>query len=137
MQQGWVRKGNEMHEILVVDDDPNSRKIIELMLSNQGYRLHLAEDGHEALAVLAREKIDLVLLDLLMPRLDGFETAERLKADPSLREIPVIAVSALAFSSDRQEAARAGCDDYLTKPFTRRELLEMIKRFAARHQALA
>jgi CheY-like chemotaxis protein len=123
-----------MLELLVVDDDPNSRKIIELMLSNQGYRLHFAEDGLEALDLFAREKIGLVLLDLLMPRLDGFETAKRLK---EMGDVPIVAISALAFATDRQEALEAGCDDFLTKPFARRSLIETITRHSLRRQALA
>ncbi|HBN09205.1 MAG TPA: hypothetical protein DD435_11355 [Cyanobacteria bacterium UBA8530] len=130
----WGRKGIAMLELLVVDDDPNSRKIIELMLSNQGYRLHFAEDGLAALEIFAREKIGLVLLDLLMPRLDGFETAKRIK---EMGEVPIVAISALAFATDRQEALEAGCDDFLTKPFARRSLIETIVRHSLKRQALA
>lgn len=134
MRNGLERKGMTMQEILVVDDDPNSRKIIELMLSNQDYRLSFAEDGLKALEIFSEEKVDLVLLDLLMPRLDGFETVKRIRAVSS---IPVIAISALAFASDRQEALEAGCDGFLTKPFTRRALLETLSEYDLEAQALA
>lgn len=125
-----------MRQLLIVDDDPNSRKIIELMLSKEGYQLHFAENGLQALEILEKTRMELVLLDLLMPQLDGFETARQMQATPSLAGIPIMAISALAFPNDRKEAMDAGCDLYLTKPFTRTELLSAIAQITP-HQALA
>lgn len=116
-----------MPRILVVDDDPNSRKIIELMLVSQGYSLLFAENGREALDKAIAETPDLILMDVLMPIMNGHEATRRLKADPRTQATPVIALTALAFASDRQEALAVGCDAYLSKPFTRRELLEIIR----------
>jgi len=128
-----------MQRILVVDDDPNSRKIVELMLLSQGYDLDFAENGREALT-RAQTGPDLILLDVLMPIMNGHEAVRRLKADPQTADIPVVALTALAFESDRREALAAGCDGYLSKPFTRRELIAAVRQFlpdSAPSQALA
>lgn len=117
-----------MPRILVVDDDPNSRKIIELMLSSQGYSLLFAENGREAVARAGDSLPELILMDVLMPIMNGHEATRLLKADPRTQRIPVVALTALAFATDRQEALAAGCDDYLSKPFTRCELLEVVGR---------
>lgn len=118
-----------MPRILVVDDDPNSRKIIELMLLSQGYSLIFAENGREAITKACSEAPDLILMDVLMPVMNGHEATRRLKADARTQAIPVVALTALAFASDRQEALAVGCDGYLSKPFTRRELLEVVRQF--------
>ncbi len=118
-----------MPRILVVDDDPNSRKIIELMLSSQGYALTFAENGRDAVSKAQAEEPDLILIDVLMPIMNGHEATRHLKADPRTRQIPVVALTALAFESDRQEALSVGCNGYLSKPFTRRELLEAVLGF--------
>jgi two-component system cell cycle response regulator DivK len=116
-----------MPRILVVDDDPNSRKIIELMLLSHGYSLLFAENGREAVARAIESTPDLILMDVLMPIMNGHEATRLIKADARTRSIPIVALTALAFASDRQEALAVGCDDYLSKPFTRRELLEMVR----------
>ncbi len=118
-----------MLRILVVDDDPNSRKIIELMLLSQGYSLLFAENGREAVAKAFESTPDLILMDVLMPIMNGHEATRLLKADARTQEIPIVALTALAFASDRQEALAVGCDGYLSKPFTRRELLEVVGRY--------
>lgn len=128
-----------MKRILVVDDDPNSRKIVELMLMSQGFHLSFAENGQEGVQKASEELPDLVLMDVLMPILNGHEATRRLKSDPRTSRIPVIALTALAFESDRRDSLSAGCDGYLSKPFTRRELLAVVRNFLpdASKQALA
>jgi two-component system cell cycle response regulator DivK len=118
-----------MLRILVVDDDPNSRKIIELMLLSQGYSLLFAENGREAVAKAVESTPDLILMDVLMPIMNGHEATRLIKADVRTQAIPIVALTALAFASDRQEALAVGCDGYLSKPFTRRELLEVVGRY--------
>ncbi len=118
-----------MPRILVVDDDPNSRKIIELMLLSQGYSLLFAENGREAVARASESAPDLILMDVLMPIMNGHDATRLIKADARTQAIPVVALTALAFASDRQEALAAGCDGYLSKPFTRRELLEVVRHY--------
>lgn len=126
-----------MPRILVVDDDPNSRKIIELMLLSQGYSLLFAENGLEAVRLAGEAIPDLILMDVLMPVMNGHEATRRLKADPRTAPIPVVALTALAFASDRQEAFAVGCDGYLSKPFTRRELHEVVRQFLPPEKAAA
>ena len=118
-----------MPRILVVDDDPNSRKIIELMLLSQGYSLLFAENGREAVTRASESIPDLILMDVLMPIMNGHEATRQIKADPRTKAIPIVALTALAFASDRQEALAVGCDGYLSKPFTRRELIEIVSHY--------
>lgn len=130
-----------MKRILVVDDDPNSRKIVELMLSSQGFSLAFAENGQDSLNKALQDPPDLILMDVLMPVLNGHEATKQLKLDARTMRIPVIALTALAFESDRREALAAGCDGYLSKPFSRRDLLAIVRSFLPEatpsHQALA
>lgn len=130
-----------MKRILVVDDDPNSRKIVELMLLSQGFALSFAENGQDAVDKAQQDLPDLILMDVLMPVLNGHEATKQLKLDARTKRIPIIALTALAFESDRREALSAGCDGYLSKPFTRRDLLATVRNFlpdiSPSHQALA
>ncbi|HEY9854371.1 MAG TPA: response regulator [Stenomitos sp.] len=118
-----------MKRILVVDDDPNSRKIVELMLLSQGYSLAFAENGQDAVDKALMDPPDLILMDVLMPILNGHEATKQLKLDARTKRVPIIALTALAFESDRREALAAGCDGYLSKPFTRRDLLASVRKF--------
>lgn len=128
-----------MKRILVVDDDPNSRKIVELMLMAHGYSLLFADNGLHAIELALHELPDLILMDMLMPVMNGHEATQRIKEHPSGSGIPIVALTALAFESDRREALQAGCDGYLSKPFTRRDLVETVKGFLpdTQRQALA
>lgn len=126
-----------MPRILVVDDDPNSRKIIELMLVSQGYSLLFAENGREAVARAGEAIPDLILMDILMPIMNGHEATRMIKADARTQAIPIVALTALAFASDRQDALAVGCDGYLSKPFTRRELLEVVRHYLPPEKASA
>lgn len=118
-----------MVRILMVDDDPNACKIVEIMLSREGYSLEFAAHGLEALDRAFASPPDLILMDILMPVLNGYEASQRLKSDPRTAGIPIIALTALAFESDRQAAYHAGCNGYLSKPFTRRQLLDTLQSF--------
>jgi CheY-like chemotaxis protein len=115
--------------VLIVDDDPNCRQIVELMLARLGWTLFVAENGAEAVKLAASVQPDLVLMDILMPQLSGLDAVAQMKALPGLDERPVLAITALAFESERQEALRAGFDHVITKPFSRRQLLEGIAKF--------
>ncbi len=116
-------------KVLVADDDFDNRSILAQALASSGYAVVLACDGEEALAVAAREKPDLIFMDLSMPRLDGLEAARRLKSDPATSGVPIFAFTAHAFDEDRRKAAEAGCDDYIAKPCYP---LEVVKRARAR-----
>jgi two-component system alkaline phosphatase synthesis response regulator PhoP/two-component system response regulator VicR len=108
--------------VLVVDDDPQIVRVVEINLTQEGYTVRTAADGEDALAAVAQERPDLIILDVMMPRMDGFETLKRLKADPALAEIPVIMLTARAQDEDVFEGYGTGAKWYLTKPFEPGEL---------------
>jgi len=113
--------------ILVVDDYPANVKLIRRNLEAAGYETVAAYDGEEALQKVAAEKPDLILLDILMPKLDGFEVCRRLRADEATAVVPIIMVTALRETEDRIRGLEAGADDFLSKPFDRGELLARVK----------
>lgn len=113
--------------ILVVDDESQNRELVEAMLLPAGYEVYLAEDGEEGWAAAQDKKPDLIILDLMMPGLSGFEVCARLKTDPKTGGIPVLFVTALSQIGDKERALAAGGDDFLTKPFQRAELLARVE----------
>jgi two-component system, cell cycle response regulator DivK len=115
-------------KILVVDDTEFNRDLV-VQLLEEDYDMVIAENGEEALTVTASERPDLILMDLGMPVMDGWEATRRLKADEQLKKIPVIAVTSHAMVGDEVEARRAGCDDYLPKPIDEDLLIKKIKNF--------
>ncbi|HUU91103.1 MAG TPA: response regulator [Phycisphaerae bacterium] len=114
-------------KILVVDDYPANVKLIRRNLEAEGYETVAAYDGEEALEKVAAEKPDLILLDILMPKLDGFEVCRRIRADEATAVVPIIMVTALRETEDRIQGLEAGADDFLSKPFDRGELLARVK----------
>jgi putative two-component system response regulator len=113
--------------VLVVDDDARVRRLLERMLQKEGIRVLTAEDGNAAVAAVASEPPDLILLDIVMPGLGGFEVCRRLKGQPETRLIPVVLVTGLDARDDRIMGIEAGADDFLSKPFDRAELLARIR----------
>ncbi|MDO9262682.1 MAG: response regulator, partial [Desulfosalsimonadaceae bacterium] len=109
--------------ILIVDDLPQNIELLEAHLVPQGYEIVKALNGEEALEKLSGNQIDLVLLDVMMPRMSGFEVLEKLRADIKTRFIPVVMITVLNEAEDRVKALAAGCDDFISKPFDRHELL--------------
>jgi two-component system, cell cycle response regulator DivK len=120
-----------MKTILIVEDVPLNRDLLVQLLEDR-YKLLLAEDGKAALEVAAAEKPDLILMDLSLPRMDGWEATRRLKADPRLARIPVIVLSAHAMRGDEERALGCGCDDFLTKPIDEDLLFEKLARHLGR-----
>jgi len=116
-------------KILVVEDDPDNRRIVAKLLTMEGYRVVEATDGLEALSQVQAEHPDLILMDLALPNLDGWEATRRLKGDPRTREIPVVALTAVAMRGDEEEARAAGCDDYLSKPARPANIRAMVKKY--------
>jgi putative two-component system response regulator len=113
--------------ILVADDQASNRELLDELLTTQGFKVINVADGVEALHQLSKVPTDLVLLDVMMPNLNGFETCERIKANPDTYLIPVILVTALSDKQDRIEGIRAGADDFLTRPVDRTELLARVR----------
>ncbi len=120
--------------ILVVDDEPTNLQVLFDYLGGLDYRLLLAEDGEDALDQAAFAEPDLILLDVMMPGIDGFETCRRLKKDEAVRGIPVIMMTALADTRDKVEGFRAGAVDYITKPFQQEEVLARIDAHITLHR---
>jgi len=110
----------------VVEDEPENRLLIGMILTTEGYHVIPAVDGADALARLASEPPDLILLDLMMPQMNGFEVLERLRADPTTAPVPVIVLTALAQERDIARAVSSGAQGYVIKPFEPDELLKRI-----------
>ena len=115
-------------KILAVDDERHIVRLVEVNLQRAGYEVVTAYDGREALEKVKAEKPDLVVLDVMMPYMDGFEVLKNLKADPETAEIPVIMLTAKAQDADVFRGWQSGVDCYLTKPFNPMELLTFVKR---------
>ena len=115
--------------ILVVEDQPDNRKIIRDVFAPTGYEIIEAENGEEALAAIAKARPDLILMDIQLPIMDGYTATRRIKADPALRSIPVIAVTSYALSGEEKKAREAGCDDHIPKPYSPRELLAKVRQY--------
>ena len=117
-----------MAKILLVEDNELNRDMLSRRLSRRGHQVLEATDGEAALALAASERPDLILMDMSLPVLDGWEATRRLKAAPATRPIPVIALTAHAMVADREKSLAAGCDDFDTKPVDLERLLGKIAR---------
>ncbi|TMQ67979.1 MAG: response regulator [Candidatus Eisenbacteria bacterium] len=113
-------------KILVVDDEIYIVHILDFSLGMEGYDVITALDGEQAIEKARNEKPDLIVLDIMMPKLDGYETCKMLKADDATRDIPVILLSAKGRNVDQKVGFEVGADDYITKPFSPRKLVERI-----------
>ena len=120
-----------MKKILVVEDNEMNRDMLCRRLERKGFTVLIAADGEQGLSVAKAETPDVIIMDLSLPRVDGWEACRRLKADQSTSTIPVIALTAHAMSTDREKALAAGCDDFDTKPVDFVRLLDKIERACA------
>jgi CheY-like chemotaxis protein len=118
--------------ILVVDDNPTNLKLISFLLVKRGYQVKSAPGGLEALEVLKTFTPVLILMDMQMPDLDGFELTRRLKADPATRDITIVALTAYAMKGDEERVRAAGCDGYLAKPIDTRTLPQAVASYLAK-----
>ena len=116
-------------KILVVEDDADNRRIITKVLTVEGYAVIEATDGVEALARTRAERPDLILMDLALPNMDGWEATRQIKADGQLKHIPVVALTAFAMRGDEDQARAAGCDDYVSKPARPMVIRAIVKKY--------
>jgi two-component system, cell cycle response regulator DivK len=116
-------------KILVVEDQEDNRQILRDLLSSAGYEMSEAGDGQKALTAVSRNRPDLILMDIQLPIMDGYEATRRIKSDPKTSAIPIIVVTSYALSGDETKAREAGCDAYVTKPYSPRALLAKIREF--------
>ena len=115
--------------ILVVEDTEDNRQIIRDLLSSVGYELIEATDGAEGVALAQSHRPDLILMDIQLPQMDGYEATRQIRAIPELARTPIIAVTSYALSGDEAKTRAAGCDGYVAKPFSPRQLLAKIREF--------
>ena len=115
--------------ILVIEDHEDNRRILRDLLTSAGYESIEAVTGEEGVVLAETHRPDLILMDIQLPGLDGYEATRRIKANPALRHIPVIAVTSYALSGDDVKAREAGCDAYVTKPFSPRALLAKVREY--------
>lgn len=124
--------GARQPTILVVENEVSNRLLIERVLSTRGYRCISASNGLEALNILDTEQVDLILTDLSMPVLDGYRATQLIRARPNMEHVPIVAVTAYALNDESEAAMQIGCNEYLTKPFKPRQLLEVVDRLLLR-----
>ncbi len=117
-----------MAKILVVEDNEVNRDMMVRRLERRGYSMVSAVDGQQGVDMARSEKPDLILMDMSLPVLDGWEATRQIKSDPGIKHIPVIGLTAHAMVGDRDQALKAGCDDYATKPVEFEKLIELINR---------
>jgi CheY-like chemotaxis protein len=115
--------------ILIVDDNAVNLKLVRVLLSSEGYDVRTAADAEEALALLSKFKPRLILMDIQLPGMDGLELTRKLKADPTMRGVVILGVTAYAMKGDEERILAAGCDGYIAKPIDTRRLPEQVAAF--------
>ena len=115
------------YEILIVDDNPENLRVLSSLLSKEGYRIRVAKDGKQALATIEESEPDLLLMDVQMPKMDGFEVCRRIKKNKKLKEFPIIFISALGDSFNKKVGFEAGAVDYVDKPIDADEVKARVK----------
>ncbi len=121
-------------KILIVEDNPVHTRLIEMTLRAKNYTILKATNGEEALVVAIKERPDLIMMDLNLPKMNGFEVTKKLRENPAFRYTPIIALTAYAMEGDRERIIDSGCDMYMTKPINARELPEVIAEMLSQPQ---
>jgi DNA-binding response OmpR family regulator len=120
-----------MPRILIVDDEPNIVLALEILMKREGYEIRTVGDGERAVEVAEAFRPDLILLDVMMPRMDGFEVCQRIRADASLKDISIVMLTAKGREVEREKGLALGADLYITKPFSTREVVRKVKEMLA------
>jgi CheY-like chemotaxis protein len=115
--------------ILIVEDSPLNRKLVEAVLRPHGYRLLIAVDGEEAIEMATRERPDLILMDIQLPKVSGYDATKTLRSQPETAHIPIVALTAHAMADERERAMAAGCDGYITKPIDTRAFPGRVRQY--------
>ena len=121
-------------KILIVEDEPRNRRLLEMTLKAKGYTLLEATDGGEALDIAVRERPDLILMNIQLPKVNGLAVTKKLRELPEFGRIPIIAITGYAMKGDKERAIKAGCDAYLSKPINTHELPGMIAAMLLQRQ---
>lgn len=121
-------------KILIVEDNAQNMKLLLMTLKPHGYVLLEAEDGQEALKIAVRDKPDLIIMDIQLPKVSGLEVTRMLRQMPAFNHVPIIAITAYAMKGDKEKFIESGCDAYLSKPINTRELPEVVKEMLAGQQ---
>ena len=120
-----------MHRILIVDDEPNIVLALELLMKREGYEIHTVDDGQKALDAVREFRPDLIVLDIMMPKMDGYEVCQLIRADASLKDVYIIMLTAKGREVEKEKGMALGADYYITKPFSTREVMMRVKEFLA------
>ena len=132
MKRGRYPTGEEaMPRILIVDDEPNIVLALELLMKREGYEISTVDDGVKAVEAAGTFRPDLILLDVMMPRMDGYEVCQRIRADTSLKDILIVMLTAKGREVEREKGLALGADLYITKPFSTREVVRKVKEMLA------
>ena len=124
-----------MSDILIVEDNPVNQKLIAFLLARAGYTYEVAENGAEALRRLDQSQFKLVLMDMMMPVMNGYDATKAIRANPKLKHLPVIALTANAMKGEDEKCRAAGCSDYLAKPYSKDQILNAISILIKKSQA--
>ena len=120
------------HRILIVDDEPNILLSLQFLMTKVGYEVRTAKDGEQALAEIAKAVPDLVMLDVMMPKLDGFSVCQQIRATPELRRLKIIMLTARGREVERVKGLALGADDYITKPFSTKDAIDRVAAVLAK-----
>ena len=124
-----------MSDILIVEDNPVNQKLIAFLLTRAGYTYEVAENGADALRRLDQSQFKLVLMDMMMPVMNGYDATKAIRANPKLKDLPVIALTANAMKGEDEKCRAAGCSDYLAKPYSKDQILNAISILIKKSQA--
>lgn len=116
-----------MHRILIVDDEPNIVLALELLMKKEGFEVHTVDDGEKAFHAIHELRPDLVLLDIMMPKMDGYEVCQRIRSDASLKSVHIVMLTAKGRDVEKEKGLALGVDAYITKPFSTREVVAKVK----------